>query len=318
MENNIEKTVDTAETIEEAANNEAVVETAELNQAETGEVVVESEELNEVTSDEAEAQTFDAAASLDTVTEKAKNIFGKVIDAFKVNPKKMAIICGSVLLAVIIVVSSLFIGINAATNNYKTPIKVMEKYANAKKYYSQTDLSLDLLNGFCEKENKKLYSLLEDSEDYEDSLEDAKDYFEDRIEALKDEYGNNYKYHYSIIDKEKLDKDELKEIRDTLRNRADSLENTIEETEDFDSDDWEEFADDMGFDGNKSKAKSAISILKSMRKKYKNAKVTAGYRLTVVEKITGSELDEPEEKEYEIVVFKVDGRWTTNNTSLAF
>lgn len=311
MENNIEKSVDTAETIEEAVNNEAVVETAELNQVETDEVVVETEEPNEVTSDEAEAKTFDM------VTEKAKNIFGKVIDALKVNPKKMAIICGSVLLAVIIVVSSLFIGINAATNNYKTPIKIMEKYANSKKYYSQTDLSLDLLNGFCEKETKKLYSLLEDSEDYQDSLEDGKDDFEDRIDALKDEYGKNYKYRYSIIDKEKLDKDELKEIRDSLRNTADSLEDTIEETEDFDSDDWEDYADDMGFDGNKSKAKSAISILKSMRKKYKSAKVTAGYRLTIVQKITGSELDEPEEREYEIVVYKVDGRWTTKNISLA-
>ena len=81
---------------------------------------------------------------------------------------------------------------------------------------------------------------------------------------MKDEYGKNYKYTYKITYKEKLEKDDLKEFRDELRDAAKSLEGVVELTEDYDSDDWEDMADEMGFDGEKSKAKKFI---KSMEKR---------------------------------------------------
>lgn len=298
------------------AENNGIENGAEVAEAVAAEVVEAEQPAAPVT--EASANAEKVKALLNGAKDKGVSVFGKVVTAFKADPKKMGIRVGAVLLAAIVVVVGLFVGVGALTNNYKTPIKTMEKYANTKKYYATTDMTVELLNGFCEKETKALMKLYADSEDYEDSLEDAKDLFEDHVEEMKDNYGKNYKYSYKVIDKEKLDKDEIRDFRDTLRDRADSLETIIEQTEDYDSDDWEDMADNMGFDGSKSKAKAVISAMKDIRKVYKSAKVSAGYRLTVVVELTGSELDEPEENEREITVYKVNGRWITeDSTSLS-
>lgn len=243
------------------------------------------------------------------VTDSCGPAIEKVTGAFKADPKSFLIKIGAAVLAVILVIVLLSVGINAITNTYKTPIKTMEKYANAKKYYDNFDKSLDSLNGFAEKEMKAIYKLYKSTEDYKEDLEDNKEDFNDRIDDLKDEYGKNYKYTYKITDKEELEREDVKEFRENLRNMADSLESQIESTEDYDSDDWEDMADDMGFDGNKKKAKAYISALKDLRKVYKSAKVTKGYELTVETKLTGSELDEPKEDELTIRVYKVNGRW---------
>ena len=241
-------------------------------------------------------------------------IKNKVLDTFKADPKKFAIKVGAAVLAVIIVISALFAVVGALTNTYKTPIKTMQKYANAKKYYSDFDEQLDKLNGFAEKEYKALFKVYKSTEDYKENLEDAKEDFKDYIDDKKDEYGKNYKYTYKIVEKEKLEREDIKEFRESLRSMADSLESQIDRTDDYDTDDWEELADDMGLDGNKKKAKAYISALKNLRKVYKSAKVTAGYELTIEKKLTGSELDEPEEEEIEIKVFKVNGRWVAENS----
>ena len=86
-------------------------------------------------------------------------IKNKVTDSFKADPKKFAIKVGAVVLAVIIVISALFAVVNALTNTYKTPIKTIQKYENAKKYYSDYDEKLDKLNGFAEKEYKALFKV---------------------------------------------------------------------------------------------------------------------------------------------------------------
>lgn len=295
-------------------NETEVLETAEAPVSQTDSVVTEETAPVVEVAGETNSQGEKLKASFDAATQKGKAFVETTVAKVKANPKEMGIKIGAVVLAVVVLVTLLFVGIGAITNNCKTPVKIMQKYANERKYYESTDMTVELLNGFGEKEVKAFVKLYEDSEDYEDNLEDAKDRFEESIEDKKDEYGKNYKYTYKIIDKEKLDKDELKEFRDNLRNRADNYEEQIEETEDFDSDDWEEFADVLGFDGNKSKAKTLVSALKNLRKLYKNAKVTAGYKLTVEIVITGSELDEPDKTEMELNVYKVNGRWTTSRS----
>lgn len=252
-------------------------------------------------------------------TDKAMELVNKVkdgvlgfVDKIKADPKGFGVKIGAIVVAAVIVIVGLFIGVGAATNNYKTPIKTMQKYANMKSYYDSTDKQIALANGFCEDELKAMAKLEKSTEDYKEDKADAKEDFKDGIDEMKDEYGSNYKYTYKVIDKEKLDKDELKDIRDNFRDQADAIESMIEETEDFDSDDWEDMADSLGFDGEKSKAKKYVSILKDMRKAYKGAKVTAGYTLTVEVSLSGSELDEPEVDEREITVIKVNGRWITD------
>jgi hypothetical protein len=151
------------------------------------------------------------------------------------------------------------------------------------------------------------------TEDYEDEIEDAEAFFEESIEEMKEEYGSNYKYSYIIEEKEELDSDELRDFRDDLREVAENLKSLTDRTDDYDSDEWEDFADDMGFDGDKSKAREFISAVDDLRKVYKTAKVTDGYRLWVTVELDGSELDEPEEEEMEICVFKVNGRWVSES-----
>lgn len=293
----------------EEKNIENKVEETEAAACETApEAEVETEVEIEVPTAEITDNKF--AVVLNKVKDGAVSVFGAVMSKFKADPKGFGIKVGAIFLAAVLVVVGLCVGIGAATNNYKTPIKTIEKFANTKKYFDYTDRQLALLNGFCEDEMKELIKLMMSSEDYDDdAIEDAKDEFKDNIDDLKDKYGKNYKYTYKVIDKEKLDKDELKVYRDKLRDSADSIKDQIDETEDFDSDDWEDLADDMGFDGNKSKAKKYYSIMKDVRKVYKSAKVTAGYTLTVEITLTGSELDEPEVNELEYTVIKVNGRW---------
>ena len=242
------------------------------------------------------------------IFSKAKDFALNIFSKIKADPKGFGVKLGAIALAAILVIVGLCVGVSAATNNYKTPIKTMQKYANMKKYYDSSDKQMDLLNGFAEKESKALMKVMKASELYDDeNLDDLKEDFKDQIEDMKDEYGKNFKYTYKIVDKEKLDRDELKEYREELRDYADALDSQIEAADDFDSDDWEDMADSMGL--SKSKAKKYYSILKDVQKVYKKAKVTAGYTLTVEITLTGSELDEPEVKETEIVVLKVNGRW---------
>ncbi len=256
----------------------------------------------------------------DSLVEKGKELGNKVkpaldkgISLFKQDPKKYGIIAGGALVALIAVIIVISVLVSSITNSYKTPIKTMEKYDNAKKYYSDGAKTVDLLNGFCEKEMKNIYKLYQSTEDYKENIDDLKEDFKDNIEDIKDEYGNNYKYKYKIIDKDKIDRDDLKDFRDELRDFADTLEYTIDETDDFDSDDWEDFADDLGFDGSKSKAKKLIKNLEKIRKNYKSAKVSDGYEVEVEIILKGSELDEPIEKDATFYVYKVDGRWVTSS-----
>lgn len=289
------------------------------------EVVEATPEVVEVTPETVENSVEEATqkATASVFIEKAKNnaicVFTKVKDfcvelfeKIKADPKGLGVKLGAILLGAIIVIVGLSVGINAVTNNYKTPIKVMQKYDNSKKYYDSFDKQLDLLNGFCEDEYEDLVKLMKSSEEYdEDEIADAKEDFQDEIEDMKEEYGKNYKYTYKIIEKEELDKDDLREYRDELRDYADSLESQLEIVEEYDSDDWEDIADDLGL--SKSKAKKYYSILEDIRKVYKKAKVSAGYDLTVEVTLTGSELEEPETDEIDITVLKVDGRWISED-----
>lgn len=243
------------------------------------------------------------------IVNKVKDAVMGVVTKVKEDPKGFGVKLGAIVLAAIIAIVAVFVVIGALSNNYKTPIKTMQKFANQKSYYDMYDRQIALANGFCEKEIKAIAKLYKSTDDYKDELADAKEDFKDAIEERKEELGKNYKVKYKVIEKEKLDKDELKDIRDNYRDQADALENQLEEYEDFESEDWEDMADSMGFDGDKSKAKKYVSILKDLRKEYKGAKVTAGYVLTVEITTTGSELDEPIVEEDEITVVKVNGRW---------
>ena len=222
-------------------------------------------------------------------------------------PKIIWIAAGAVIAAVIIAI----ILVSVLSNTYKTPVSIMEDMANTKKISNMGTYLTQSLNGLAEDEVYNVYKALTMSEDMQDQMDKALEAFEDEIEDKQDEYGENYKYKYKIEEKEELEKEDLREFRDQIKRLASSLESIIEETEDYDNDDWEEMADAIGV--SKSEAKALVSALEDLHKELKSIKVDAGYELQVIETLTGSELDEPEEEEMELRVYKVNGRWISED-----
>ena len=101
--------------------------------------------------------------------------------------------------------------------------------------------------------------------------------------------------------------EDLREFRDTIKNYASSLESMVEQTEDYDSDEWEDMADAIGL--TKSQAKDLVKAMKELQKELKSVKVEKGYELQIKITLKGSELEEPEEEEMELRVYKVNGKW---------
>lgn len=220
--------------------------------------------------------------------------------------KNLPIFIGVVALIIAAVVAVILIG-KTLDNNYKTPIRNYEKIMNLQADTIEENVELST-NGFAEKEIKSLLKILKKSK--QDSFEDYEDNIEDQIEDYKDEYGKNFKYTIKINEKEELERSELKEFRDELREVGDSLAKVSEKTKDYTSDDWNDLADELGV--SKSTAKEFISDVKKLGKVFDKAEVKKGYKLDITIILKGSELDEPEEKDAEILVYNVDGRWISS------
>lgn len=230
------------------------------------------------------------------LAENPKAVWEKI----KAVPKKIWIAIGAGIAAIL----ALVIILSAVTNTYKTPIKLLQAVQNNKKASAQMNKETAQYNGLCEKEFKQIANILKKSETYDDVVAG----YEETIEYRKENYGDNYKYKYKIEDKEKLDKDELKDIQKEIRSAGKSYYNAYS---DLDSDDYESIAESL--DITKAQAKKLASLYKSIGKTLKTAKVTKGYKLTVTRTLTGSELDEPIETELEIYVYKVNGRWISDD-----
>lgn len=239
---------------------------------------------------------------LESGKKKAQEIFANkdiYLNKVKEIPKKIWIMAGAGILAVI----SIILILSLVGNTYKTPVKAAEKLLNSKSVTKVIDNAPGLLNGFGEDEANKIIKIVKKSDQYEDAIEDAEEYFDEMIESVKDECGANYKIKIKVDEKEKLEKEDCKEFRENLRSVAKLADNI----DDMDSDDYEDMADSMGI--TKSQAKDMVKTMESFCKKCKKAKVSAGYELDLVMSVTGSEMDEPQETEVTVRVFKVDGRW---------
>ena len=136
---------------------------------------------------------------------------------------------------------------------------------------------------------------------------DAQDILEENFNYMADEYGDDYKISYKIEWKEKLDKDDLKEMKEDIKDFAMDLKNVIDIYEDLESDQWKEVADELGL--SKANAKRIPKLLDDLYDELRSAKVTKGYELEVILRINGEYLDEPEEEELTLYVYKINGRW---------
>lgn len=239
-----------------------------------------------------------------------KKKIGAVIERIKSIPKKILI---PVLVGVLVVLVGVGFLSAFTGNTYKTPLKIEVELMNSRKCISPIKSSIKMLNGFAKNEFSEMFEIINKTEFYEEELEDYEEYYLEYIENLEDEYGENFRFSFKITDKEKLEKEELRDFRNELREVADEIEEIIDEIDYYDSDDWEEIADDFGT--SKTEAKKLVKTFEKIGKKYKEAKVTAGYKLDILLIIKGRELDEPEEMEIQGEVYKVNGRWVAKQSA---
>ena len=197
----------------------------------------------------------------------------------------------------------------AKSNTYETPFEIMCKWINNKKAPSSyMEQEIEELNGLCEDEVKELVNIIKKSDAYDGILAEYKGNFELEVEYYKDRYGDDYKLEYKITDKEKLDKDELMDIQDEYRYRGENIINTVDNMTDGD---YEYKAENMEI--TVSQAKKFYESMKDIGNELAEIEITEGYYLTVSMKATGSNLDEADEWEATLEVYKVNGRWVTED-----
>ena len=269
------------------------------------------EETVEAPAEEVVSEQPAAVKKANAFLDKIKAKANALIDLFKADRKQFFIKVGSVALAVVLAVTAILVTFSLLTNTKKTPLQIEKKYMNKKRGYNPLTAQAEMLNGFTEKEWKQIYKIMSKSDEYADYIDEFKENHADNVEDMKDEYGRNYKYTYKITDSEKLEKEDLRAFRKQIRSAAKSLDSFIEETEDYDFDDWSDAADETGL--SRKQLKKVVKLLKKIEKKWSKAKVTKGYELEVTVKLTGKELDEPEEHETTVRVYKVNGRWISED-----
>ena len=217
---------------------------------------------------------------------------------------KTMMIGGIVAVVAVVVVVALLIALFGAS--YKTPVKDYVKHENAKKYVDGYTMAVDDLNGFTAGEFKAIFKLLKSTDDYEEGLEAMQELFEEGIETLKDEYGDNYKFSFKIEDKDELDKKDLKAYEDEIQEKGKKINDFVKGTKDEDFD-WDEFSESLGL--NKKDAKTIVKKMGKIAEVWKKADITKGFELDVNLITKGKELDEPKETEMKFYGVKINGKW---------
>ena len=139
---------------------------------------------------------------------KKSNVSDIVSKAKTLNKKNVAIFAGAIAAVVllIIIISSL------ASGGYK---KALKNYVDV------------IWNGKANKIEKlapeEYWEFYEEryDKDIDDVIDDYEDTFDDKMDYYEDEYGKNVKFKYTITDKDELDEDDLKDLKDRLKNDYD-------------------------------------------------------------------------------------------------
>lgn len=120
----------------------------------------------------------------------------------------------ALLLAVVMLLSFAACGGNdddeEEASTYKTAVEIYEKLLNGK----SSELKKSLPNAYWDD--------LEENADM--SYDDAKEQFEDMMDDMLDYYGDSYKAKIKILEKEKLDKDDLAELAEQICSQYDYID----------------------------------------------------------------------------------------------
>ena len=224
----------------------------------------------------------------------AKGIFEKY--------KKWCILAGVV---IGLLLCWLLIGKPLIFGNYKTPIKQSVNYVNDKDF-DMEERFVNMYNGLGKSELKKIYKIISSSENFKDFEDAQQDGWKDFREGLEDEYGKGWKVDYDITDKDELDDDDLKDIKnDYFKSAGKSLIATGKAILDLDNDDLKELAEDMGL--KKDDLKELADLLKELGQVLKDAEPKAGYEVDIDTTIKGD--DDEDEDSITAEIVKVGSRW---------
>lgn len=196
-----------------------------------------------------------------------------------------------------------------ASNTYETPVEIEINEANLKNFRSRQDLILESLNGLFADEIRAVYDILEKADTYADDLEEERDDFEDRKEDFEDDYGDDWKYSYKIEDKDEIKEEERVGAYKEMLNISSSMEDHIAEVEAYDPYEWETYANRLHL--SVEDAKALVKALGKLGEAIYDAQITEGYLLQMDITLDSDKLDEPEQQDYDLKVYNVDGRWVS-------
>lgn len=167
----------------------------------------------------------------------------KVMAFIKKNPVVSGLIAGGVVLVLVVLIV-----LGAVLGSVKGYEKTLKNYTKMLKgdvtYESIEAMAPEAYWDYMEEEYE-----LDLKEQVEELLEE--DYLEEMKEELEDDYGKNFRVSYKVTDEDELDKDDLNDIRDSLKEKYDipkksvtkgyelEVEFSIKGSEDEDSDEMD-------------------------------------------------------------------------------
>lgn len=187
-------------------------------------------------------------------------------------------------------------------NTYKTPIKQMAKIANTKSSEKMLEQAMGQLNGLGEDEMAQIVEILKKTEAFE-RIDDVMQMAQD---SMKENAGEKYKVKMSAKGKEKMDKDSLEPMQEQVDDLAERFAEIAENLKEDST-----MLEDEGLSS--KDVKKLIKNYEKLAKLLEKAKVTKGYYVDVKGKITGSALEEPIESEQTMNVYKIGGRWVSED-----
>jgi len=206
---------------------------------------------------------------------------------------KIAAIAVVALLAIILLIPK--------GNTYKTPIKLQASMMNAKTSDKMLDRTMEMLNGLGEDEMKDILKIMEKTEKFDS----AKDILVLTLGSIRENAGEKYKIKLSPKGKEKVDKENLEYMQERIDSLAERFADRAGEMEENATDVQDEL------ELSSKDVKKLIKAYKKLAKIFQKAKVTKAYDVEVKTKITGSALDEAMKGEQTIRVYKIGGRWVS-------
>lgn len=209
------------------------------------------------------------------------------VSAIKEKISKKNIIIAS---AVLIVIIAAIIAISVLTNGYNSAIKNYEKALSGE---------ATSINKYCDYINNGL-----GAKELKSTVASLKELDEDFYDELEEQYCESDKVKILIDYKEKIDSDDLKDLRKSINNIAEMLIDSLDE---IDPDDIDDLADYI--DVPKSKVKALIKNAKSYLKILKNAEISDGYEVSCTLTSEEDDFDEDSGRDVTLTVVKIRNKW---------